>query len=210
MAAAVPAEGLTTAEIRTESALELDQLLRRAKEGDEAAFAQLVGRFERLVRAAVVRLTGDSEAGDDLVQDVFLQLWRVLPAFTSAATLPSWLRKVAVNAVISRWRREDSQRRRLEAMLAAYPPPAQDSPVATLVEEESRDQVRAALEALPADLRNILTLRIYENMSYDELAASLGLEVGTVRSRLFRARQMMKDILERWQRHERRRSHPIP
>ena len=62
--------------------------------------------------------------------------------------------------------------------------------------------MRAALEMIPADLRSLLTLRVYEELSYEELAEMLSLEVGTVRSRLFRARQMVKEILERWRQHE--------
>ena len=94
-------------------------------------------------------------------------------------------------------------------MAEAFPPRNVPSPVATLIEDEDRDEVRAALELMPADLKNILMLRIYEKMSYEELAESLDLEVGTVRSRLFRARQQLKDILERWQRENTRRSHPV-
>jgi RNA polymerase sigma-70 factor (ECF subfamily) len=203
MAAAVPAEGLATADIKTEAPLNLDELLVRAREGSEPAFAELISRFERLVRGQILRLTRDAELSDDLAQDIFLQLWKVLPAFTTAAALPSWIRKVTLNAVISHWRAQESQKRRLEALLEAFPPTPVEGPAATLIEEEDRDEVRAALEMLPADLRSILTLRIYENMSYEDLAESLGLEVGTVRSRLFRARQMMKDVLERWRRQRR-------
>jgi len=209
MAAAVPAEGLTPAVTQPERTVDLDRLLTQAKQGHEAAFAALVGRFERLVRGQILRLTGDGELAADLAQDIFLQLWRVLPAFTSAAALPGWLRRVAVNAVISHWRHEDSQRRRIVAMADAFPPREAENPVAALIEEENRDEVRAALELMPADLKNILTLRIYEKMSYEELAESLNLEVGTVRSRLFRARQLLKDTLERWQRHGRRHAHPV-
>ena len=76
-------------------------------------------------------------------------------------------------------------------------------PEATLIEEEDRDQVRAALEMIPVELRSLLALRTYDEMSYEELAESLGLEVGTVRSRLFRARQMLKEILQRWKQYDR-------
>jgi len=202
MAAAVPAAGLATADLDAEVALGLNELLLRAKQGDEAAFADIVARFERLVRGVILRMTHDADLSDDLAQDVFLQFWRVLPAFTSAATLPSWMKKVAINDVISHWRREESQRRRLQAMVDAFGPREVRGPVATIIDEEDRDQVRAALEMVPADLRSVLSLRIYENMSYEELAESLGLEVGTVRSRLFRARQMIRDILDRWRQHD--------
>jgi len=202
MAAAVPAAGLATADLDAEVALDLNELLLRAKQGDEAAFADIVARFERMVRGVILRMTHDADLSDDLAQDVFFQFWRVLPAFTSAVTLPSWMKKVAINDVISHWRREESQRHRIQAMVDAFGPRDVRSPVATIIEEEDRDQVRAALEMLPADLRSVLSLRIYENMSYEELAESLGLEVGTVRSRLFRARQMIRDVLDRWRQHE--------
>lgn len=205
MAAAVPAEGLTTAEVLSEATLDLSALLVRAREGSEPAFAEIVSRFERLVRGTILRMTHDATLAEDLTQDVFLQFWKVLPAFTSAETLPSWMKKVSINAVISHWRRAESQRQRLEALAEAFPGREVAGPAAMLIEEEDRDQVRSALEMIPADLRSILTLRTYEDMSYEELAESLGLEVGTVRSRLFRARQMLKDILERWRQYDRPR-----
>ena len=204
MAAAVPAEGLTTAEVLSECTLDLSALLSRAREGSEPAFAEIVSRFERLVRGTVLRMTHDSSLADDLAQEVFLQFWKVLPAFSSAETLPSWMKKVSINAVISHWRRAESQRRRMEALSEAFPGREVAGPEATLIEDEDRDQVRAALEMIPSELRSILTLRTYDDMSYEDLAESLGLEVGTVRSRLFRARQMLKDILERWRQYERR------
>ena len=204
MAAAVPAEGLTAAGLTVEAPLDLNTLLVRAREGDEACFAEIVARFERLVRGTILRMTGDAELSDDLTQDVFMQFWKVLPAFTTATTLPSWMKKVSINAVISHWRRAESQRRRLEALYESAPPREARCPAATLIDEEDRDQVRSALEMVPSDLRSILMLRTYEGMSYEELAESLGLEVGTVRSRLFRARQMLKEILERWRLYDRR------
>jgi len=203
MAAAVPAEGLTTAEALSETALDLNSLLAKAREGSEPAFAEIVSRFERLVRGTILRMTRDPALAEDLTQDVFFQFWKVLPAFTSAETLPSWMKKVAINAVISHWRRVESQRRRLEALSEAFPGREVMRPEATLIEEEDRDQVRAALEMIPVELRSLLALRTYDEMSYEELAESLGLEVGTVRSRLFRARQMLKEILQRWKQYDR-------
>lgn len=198
----MPAEGVAKAGTGGRS-LDLEELLERAKQGDEGAFGELVRRFEKMVYGHVYRLTGRAESSEDISQDVFLQLWRVLPAFTTSAALGSWLKRVLVNAVISHWRQQDSQRRRLQAMQEAFPTVSQLGPVATLIDEEDRDEVRAALDTMPADLRSILMLRVYEGLSYEELAESLELEVGTVRSRLFRARQVLKEVLERWREHGR-------
>ncbi len=171
----------------------------RAREGDGEAFGRIVSRFERLVHGQIMRMTRDPEISDDLSQDVFLQLWKVLPAITTSATLAGWLKRVSINSVISHWRNRESQRRRIEALAVAFPQSETACPVARLIDEEDRDQVRAALEMVPTELRIILTLRVYEEMSYEELAETLGLEAGTVRSRLFRARQMVKETLQRWQ-----------
>ena len=206
MAAAVPAEGLTAVDEASEARVDLTELLRRAREGDEQAFARIVDRFQRLVHGVILRMTHDVSVTEDLTQDVFLQFWRVLPVFNTAATIASWMKKVSINAVISHWRRAESRKRRLEALSRVFPRADVRTPAAMLIDEEDRDQVRAALEMIPSELRSILTLRTYENMSYEELAESLGLEVGTVRSRLFRARHMVKSILERWRRHDRGRS----
>ncbi|HOI56362.1 MAG TPA: sigma-70 family RNA polymerase sigma factor [Phycisphaerae bacterium] len=204
LAAAVPVVAMDTADQSAAATLDLDTLLSLAQGGDEKAFGQLVARFERMVHGLIFRQTRDAALSEDLAQDVFMRLWQVLPAFTTAAALASWLKTVSVNAVISHWRQVDSQRRRIEAMAQAFPGQGSSGPVARLIEEEDRDQVRAALDMLPADLRSILTLRIYEELSYEELAEMLALEVGTVRSRLFRARQMIKETLERWRQQDER------
>lgn len=202
VAAAMPAAEIVAAGQISPAALDLERLLVLAQGGDAPAFGEIVFRFETMVHGHIFRLTRDAELSRDLGQDVFLQLWKMLPAMTTSASLGTWLKRVAVNAVISQWRQQDSQRRRLEAMAAAFPAKSPATPVATLIEDEDRDQVRAALEMLPADLRSLLALRIYEDMSYEELSTALGLEVGTVRSRLFRARQLVKETLERWRQHE--------
>lgn len=209
VAAAVPAEGLTTAEVYPGAGVDLPALLVQARQGDGSAFAEIVSRFERLVRGVILRMTHDPTLSDDLSQDVFLQFWRVLPAFTSSAALPSWMKRVAINAVISHWRRVESQKRRLQALYAGGPSREVQRPEAQLIDEEDRNQVRAALEMIPADLRSILTLRTYESMSYEELADMLGLEIGTVRSRLFRARQRVKEVLKRWRRYQHRAADPV-
>ncbi len=198
MAAAVPAEDLAAADV--EPAASLDQLLAEAQAGSERAFAALVGRFERMVHGQILRLTGSREESEDLAQNVFLQLWRVLPALTTAASLASWLKRVSVNAVISHWRHEESRKRRIEALIRQGAPARDDCPMARLIEDEERDRVRAALEMIPAELKSILTLRVYEDMSYEQLAEVLDLEIGTVRSRLFRARKKVREVLERWDR----------
>lgn len=202
MAAVAVTSGLGT--ISTQADESLEALLIRSQAGDGDAFGCIVARFERMVHGQILRMTRDQEVSDDLSQDVFLQLWKVLPAITTSASLAGWLKKVSVNSVISYWRSRESQRRRIEAMVEAFPRVEEPCPVARLIDEEDRDRVRSALELIPSELRVIITLRVYENLSYDDLAELLGLELGTVRSRLFRARQMIKEILQRWEQAGRR------
>jgi len=191
---------------------DLGSLLEAAQEGDGEAFASLVRRFERPVYHLVLRMVRRAAVAEDLAQDVFIRLWRHLGDLESADVLPGWLRRVAVNAVIDHWRKEDARRRKLAAMrehpLArrvvrrfdpAHRPECVEGPSSRMETDEGVDAVQAALARLPAKLRSVLVLRAAENMSYEELADTLGITTSAVRSRLFRAREEMQHLLRRAQ-----------
>ena len=176
---------------------DLGGLLEAAREGDGEAFASLVQRFERPVYYLVLRMVRRAAVAEDLAQDVFIRLWRHLGDLESADVLPGWLRRVAVNAVIDHWRKEDARRRKLEAMREHPLARRVVRPSSRMETGESVDAVQAALRRLPAKLRSVLVLRAMENMRYEDLADTLGISTSAVRSRLFRAREEMQQLLRR-------------
>jgi RNA polymerase sigma-70 factor (ECF subfamily) len=191
---------------------DLAGLLESAREGDAEAFASLVRRLERPVYQLVLKMVRRGAVAEDLAQDVFIRLWRNLRDIESAEVLPAWLRRVAVNAVIDHWRKEDARRRNL-AVLREHPvarrvvrrfdpshrPECVEGPSSRMETEEGMNAVQGALARLPVKLRSVLVLRAVEGMSYEQLADTLGISTSAVRSRLFRAREEMQHLLRRAQ-----------
>ncbi len=172
-------------------------LLEAARGGDADAFAGLVRRFQTPTYRFILRMVRRPAVAEDVAQEVFVRLWENLGRIDDADLLPAWLRRVATNAVIDHWRKEDARRRRREALRAHPIARRVVRPSARLETEEAVDAVRAAVEALPVQLRSVLMLRVVEDLSYDQLAETLGISVGAVRSRLFRARQELLALLKR-------------
>lgn len=173
-------------------------LVERAQTGDRQAFGQLVERYQDRVFNALVGLLGCREEARDAAQDAFVQAWRKLDAFRGEAKFYTWLYRIAMNQGLSRRRRKrpvaslDQQK---EAVGAEPVDPAGE-PTDTLAAAENVAQVRAALAELADDHRQILVLREIEGLAYEDIAETLELPVGTVRSRLFRARSQLKEVLE--------------
>lgn len=175
----------------------LPSVLDAARTGDADAFAALVRQFESPTYHFILRMVRRPAVAEDLSQEVFLRLWQNLDHIDSADLLPSWLRRVAANAVIDHWRKEEARRRRLDAMREHPIARRVVRPYSRIESEEALTAVRAAVESLPAKLRSILMMRTVEGLSYEELAQILGISVGAVRSRLFRARQELLAAMRR-------------
>jgi RNA polymerase sigma-70 factor (ECF subfamily) len=176
---------------------EIDELtLARARQGDPGALSALVRHYQRPVYALVARLLVGrrAEAFDDVAQEAFIRVCRGLPRFApdGPARLSTWILTVTTRTCLNALR--DGQR------MAALAPPAAaanapDDPEQTAVERERRRRVEAAMRALPEEMRAVLVLRAYHDFDYDEIAAALGLEIGTVKSRLGRARAALRAAL---------------
>ena len=176
---------------------DLPGLVEAARAGDKDAFAELVRRFEAPVYHQVLRMVRRRSAAEDLAQEVFIRLWRHVQDTPSAEGLAGWLRRVAINAVIDHWRKEDTRRRKLEALREHPLARRALGPASRIETREAVGAVQAALDRLPAHLRSVLVLRATEGLSYDELAEVLSVSSSTVRSRLFRARQEVARHLQR-------------
>jgi RNA polymerase sigma-70 factor (ECF subfamily) len=175
-----------------------DALLTEAREGDEAAFGLFVRRHAETVHRWMARAVGQEDA-DDATQEVFLKAYRGLAAFRGEAPPRAWLASIADNAVKNRYRSRSRFRRVFAGSWEndqGFEPPAVGSgPEENARAGESRRLVTEALRQLAPEFRMPVVLRDIEEWSYDEIAVSLGLPVGTVKSRIARGRGQLKEIL---------------
>ena len=175
-----------------------EELILLAQEGEEEAFGEFLRRHAATVHRWMARAVGEQEA-DDMTQEVFLKAYRGLSRFRAEAPPRAWLASIADNAVKNRYRARGRFRRIFAASADA---PASPEPIETArgPEEqagagEARRFVAEALKLLPAEFRMPVVLRDLEEWSYEEIATSLDLPVGTVKSRISRGRGQLKTLL---------------
>jgi RNA polymerase sigma-70 factor, ECF subfamily len=165
-----------------------DPLIRRAQAGDREAFADIAGRYWGRLHRWLQGLTRSTHAAEDLTQDVLLKAWANLNSFQPGTHFRAWLFRIAGNAYLdSRRGPRGAPRRELPLTLAARDP----DPVATLLSQETQTLVRSAVAQLPAAFRAPFLLRVHEGLSFQEIAAALGLTEETARWRVFRARRLL-------------------
>lgn len=178
------------------------ELVARAKQGDHDAFEQLVRNNEKRIYNLTLRMVGDPEDALDLSQEAFLNAWRGLASFKGDSAFSTWLYRLASNACLDHLR---SKKRRQEAGAIplslddedASPPPADElsSPAQQLERKERAQALHRALDALPSHHKQVLVMRELSGLSYQEISDILALDLGTVKSRLTRARLALKKIL---------------
>ena len=175
-------------------------LVRRCTTGDDEACATLVADHQRMVFQLAVHLLGDYEEARDLSQDVFFQVFRTIGRFRCQSALRTWIYRIVINQARNRqrwWRRRHrSEQVSLDAHLERHGDRALADPAAgpdrQLKRKETASRVWHALDALPFDQRTAVVLREIDGLSYDEIAFSLGVAVGTVKSRLTRGREALR------------------
>jgi RNA polymerase sigma-70 factor (ECF subfamily) len=172
------------------------QLVERVQQGDKAAFDLLVRKYQHKVLKLVGRFVNDSAEAEDVAQEAFLKAYRALRSFRGDSAFYTWLYRIAINtaknALVSNRRRpvdfnldmQDPDQYERQNRLREI-----DSPDRLLLTEEIRDTVQRAIAQLPEDLRTAIVLRELEGLSYEEIAEAMDCPVGTVRSRIFRARE---------------------
>ena len=178
------------------------ELVARAKQGDQAAFEQLVRDNEKRIYNLTLRMVGNPEDALDLSQEAFLNAWKGLGSFKGDSAFSTWLYRLASNACLdflrSRKRRQDTTGSPLSLDdEEAPPPPADDSarPDLQLERKERTQALHRALDALPVHHRQVIVMRELSGLSYQEISEALELDLGTVKSRLTRARLALKKIL---------------
>jgi RNA polymerase sigma-70 factor (ECF subfamily) len=180
--------------------------IERLKEGDAEAFDRLVTRYSSAVYSLLLRLTSDREEAADLAQDTFLQVLRSIRKFRGDSELKTWIFRIAINESRNRFRWWARRRRSVTTSLDAAP--AQDArpfseslastdeaPDQALVRRENEARLELALRGLSRPYREVIVLCDVEGESYQEIARILGLNIGTVKSRIARGRDQLRKLL---------------
>ena len=178
--------------------MEEKDLIARCRRGDEAAFEALIRAHEKKVYTLCRRMCRNEDDALEAAQDTFLAVWRGVGDFRADAAFSTWLYRLATNACLDLLRREKKRGGDVSLDGADAPRDLADGappPEEAVLRADTRRMVREALYALPDDHRQILLLRETEQLSYQEIAEVTGLELGTVKSRISRARQALRNIL---------------
>lgn len=178
-------------------------LIHRCAAGDESACAELVAEHERMVYQLALHLLGDRDEALDLSQEVFLRVFRTIHSFRGQSALRTWIYRIVINQARNRqrwWRRRrKNDQVSLDQHLLEHgdlrQPGDSESPHRALARKELASRLWQALNALPFDQRTVVVLREIDGLSYDEIAFSLGVAIGTVKSRLTRARTTLRHDL---------------
>jgi RNA polymerase sigma-70 factor (ECF subfamily) len=175
-------------------------LISRCAAGEEAACTELVNEYQRMVYHLALHMLGEQEEALDLSQEVFLNVFRTIGRFRGQSALKTWIYRIVVNQARNRqrwWRRRHkaeqvSLEERLEKSGDQLPASDLSGPDRIYGQRELAGRIWGALDQLPFDQRTVMILREIDGLSYEEIAFSLGVAVGTVKSRLTRAREAMR------------------
>ena len=186
-------------------------LVARAREGDAQAFRELVEVYQDRIYNLSRRLLGrHRELAEDMTQEIFLRAWKGLPSFSGTTGFGPWLRRIALNFWVQQHRRRTALKRKgttlsLDAPLGdkdsdffLQPPSGERDPVHNTASRELGRAILKALETLDGEMREVLVLRDMEGYSYEEISQALGIPIGTVRSRIHRARLKLQPLLRKF------------
>ena len=172
------------------------ELVQRVQKGEKNAFDVLVRKYQFKIIKLISRYVHDPNEAMDVAQEAFLKAYRALPGFRGESAFYTWLYRIAINTaknyLVAQGRRppgsdidaQDAEQYEGQSLLKEY-----ETPERLLLKDEIEATVFKAIEELPEDLRTAITLRELEGMSYEEIAQAMGCPIGTVRSRIFRARE---------------------
>ncbi len=172
-------------------------LVRRVQRGDKGAFDVLVLKYQHKLVKLVTRYVRNPAEAEDIAQEAFIKAYRALPQFRGDSAFYTWLYRIAINtaknAVVSRERSPVDYNFDRDSIDESYDMQGRlkdaETPEGLVLTDEIRHTVNAAIEQLPEDLRTAIVLRELEGLSYEQIAGTMGCPVGTVRSRIFRARE---------------------
>jgi RNA polymerase sigma-70 factor (ECF subfamily) len=179
------------------------QIVERVQRGDKRAFELLVGKYQRKIFRLLSRLIRDPAEIEDVAQEAFIKAYRALPNFRGESAFYTWLYRIAINTaknyLVAQGRRAPTSTEAVVDDAEQFDDAEQLRDVATpdsmLLSKQVGEAVNRAIDRLPEELRTAIVLRELEGLSYEEIAASMDCPIGTVRSRIFRAREAIANEL---------------
>lgn len=178
-----------------------DELIRKAWEGDSYSFGLLVKRYQKKIYFLARRMVKEHDAADDIAQDTFINAYFAIKSFKIGYSFYTWLYRICMNLCINFLKRQkyvipESQ---FEERISPLEREASGGdPSNHLASKEMENKIERAMDSLPPKYKAVLVLRIYEDLSYEEIAKTLKISMGTVMSRLYRARERMQEMLKEY------------
>jgi RNA polymerase sigma-70 factor (ECF subfamily) len=188
---------------------DISQLIERALEGDQKAYSDIVSRFREQIYHFIFRMVKDKAQAEDLTQETFIKAFRALASFNSNYAFSTWLYKIAANNCIDYFRKKKLATTSIDTPIKAKDgelqrdfPDQDQGPESELISKEQTNQIQTAIDSLPPKYKEAILLRHSQDKSYEEISEELDIPLGTVKVRIFRAREMlkarMKDQLRRY------------
>ena len=174
------------------------RLIERAAKGDGAAFSELMAAHEKRMYAVAFRLCGNHEDAQDCLQDAMLRIYRAISGFKGQSSFATWVYRITTNTCLDELRRRKTrQSTSLDSLLDTGWSPTDDldTPERHALMSEKRREIEQAIASLPDDMRTAIVLRDIQGFAYDEIARMLGANVGTVKSRISRGRERLREKL---------------
>ncbi len=177
------------------------EIIRKARDGDEKAFEFIVKKYQNRVANLIFKIIGDSSVVEDLTQEVFLRVIESLREYKFGSALYTWIYRITVNICIDEIRKRQRSRAYSLSDVLSQNPRAEPSysPVEKVVEQrELRELIEKAISKLPVEYKTVIVLREFEDLPYEEIAKILKISIGTVKSRIFRARKLLAEHLKEY------------
>lgn len=177
------------------------EIVKRAREGDEKSLEFIVKKYQNRVANLIFKIVGDESIVEDLTQDVFLRVIESLKDYKFESALYTWIYRITVNICIDEIRkRQRSKTYLLSDVLIQNPKsePYHSQTEKSFEQKELREIIENAISKLPAEYKTVIILREFEDLPYEEIAKVLKISVGTVKSRLFRARKLLAEHLKEY------------
>jgi RNA polymerase sigma-70 factor (ECF subfamily) len=175
------------------------QLVTASKNGDQDAFSLLVQRYQRRVFNLVFRMLQDYEEASEVTQEAFLAAWQGLPAFRGEARFSTWLYRISYNCALKQIETRKRDKALQTALQAEQTFEGEDPKNALLEMLDNQEMVQEQLSQLPPKYRIVLILRHLQDMTYEEMAEVLTMPVGTIKTHLFRARNLLKERIQNFE-----------